>query len=57
MERQQKESQYLGWHEDTTRKGMWGGEDDEVPLGDRDVWENIELTGCWWDQQVESSVL
>ena len=57
MEGQQKESQYPGWHKDTTRKGLWIGEDDEVPLGDRDVLGNIEMTGVWWDQPAESSVL
>ena len=23
--------QYPGWHKDTTRKRLWGGEDDEIP--------------------------
>ena len=31
MERQQKEIQYPGWLKDTTRKGMWSGEDGDVP--------------------------
>ena len=31
MEEQQKEIQYPGWYKDTTRKVLWGGEDNEVP--------------------------
>ena len=31
MEGQQKEIQYPGWHKDNTGKGLWSGEDDEVP--------------------------
>ena len=57
MEGQQKEIQYPGWHKDTTRKGLWSGKDDEVLLGDRDVWGNIKMTGDWRDQQASSSVL
>ena len=45
MKGQRKETQYPGWHKDTTRKGLWGGEDNEVPSGDMDVWGNIEITG------------
>ena len=44
---QQKEIQYVGWHEDTTRNVLWSGEDDEVSWGDRVVWGNIEMTGGW----------
>ena len=44
MEGQQKETQNPVWHKDTTRKGLWSGEDDEFPLGVRDFWENIEMT-------------
>ena len=57
IERQQKEIQYPGWHKSTTRKGLWSGKDYEVPLGDRDIWGNVEMTGGWWDQQAISSVL
>ena len=31
MDEQQKETQYLGWHKDTARKGMWSEEDIKVP--------------------------
>ena len=27
MDGQQKQTQYPGWHKDTTKKGLWGGED------------------------------
>ena len=57
MEGQQKETQYPGWNKDTTRKGLWSGEDNEVSRGDRDVWGNIEMTGDWRDQQAINSVL
>ena len=57
MEGQPKETQYSGWHMDTTKKGLWGRKDDEVPLENRDVCENIEMIGDWRDQQAESSVL
>ena len=45
MERQQKEPQYPGWHKNTTKKGMWNEDDNEVPWGDKDVRGNIEITG------------
>ena len=51
------ETQYLVWHRDTTRKGVWDGEDDEVPKEERVVWGNIELTGSWRGQQAVGSVL
>ena len=28
---QQKETQYPGWHKAATRKGLWGGKDNDVP--------------------------
>ena len=31
IERQQKETQYSGWHNDTTGEGLWSGKDNEVP--------------------------
>ena len=31
IEGQQKETQCLGWHKDTTGKGLWSGEDNRVP--------------------------
>ena len=42
---------------DTTGKGLWSGEDNEVPWGDRDVWGNIKTTGGWQYQQDISSIL
>ena len=56
MEGQHRKTQYTGWHKDTTRKGMWIGEDNEVPKEDRDVWGNIEIIGGWRDHQVSSSL-
>ena len=50
MKRQQKESQYSRCHKDNTRKGLWSGEDNEVPYANRDVQENIDLMDSWWDQ-------
>ena len=41
IEEQQKEIQYPGWHKDTIGKGLWSGEDDEVPYGDKDIWGNM----------------
>ena len=41
MEGQQKETNYPGWHKDTIRKGLWSGEDDGVPEGDREVADEI----------------
>ena len=29
MEEQQKETQYPGWHKDTTGKGLWSKKDNE----------------------------
>ena len=51
MEGQQKEIQYPGWHKDTTGKGLWCGEDNEVPWEDMDVWGNIKTMDGWRDQQ------
>ena len=42
IEWQKKETQYPGWHKDTTKNGLWGGEDNEVPWGD--VWGDIKMT-------------
>ena len=39
-----------GWHKDPTGKGLWNGEDDEVPYGVSDIWGNIQMTGGWRDQ-------
>ena len=50
-EGQQKETQYLRWHKDTSRKGLWSEEDDKIPLERfRDVWGNIKMAGGWRDQ-------
>ena len=57
IERQQKKTQYPGWHQDTLKKRLWIGKGDEVPLGDKDVWGNIEIEEGWRDQQASSSVL
>ena len=37
MEGQQKKTHYPGWDKNTTRKGLWSGEDYQVPEGDRDA--------------------
>ena len=38
-------------------KGLWIGEDNGVPEGDREVWENMKTTSIWRDQQSKGSVL
>ena len=57
MEEQQKQIEHPGWHKDVAGKGLWSREDNEVPCGDRDIWGNIEMTGCWRDQQAPNSVI
>ena len=42
MEGQQKEIKYPGWHNGTTGKELWSGENDEVFEGNRDVWGDIK---------------
>ena len=44
MEGQQKETQYSGWHKDTTKKGLWSGEDNEVPLGNKEVEAHCQMS-------------
>ena len=57
MEGQPNEVQYPGWHMDTTRKGLWDGEDNEVPEGNRNVGENIDLIESRQDHYTENGIL
>ena len=52
---QQKETQYPGWHKDTTGKEFWSGKDNEVPQGARclrkcenDSWMRAVSYSHWW---------
>ena len=46
MERQQKETQYPGWHKDTTVKGFWGEENNRR---NSNFQGNIDLIDNWRD--------
>ena len=39
----QKGIQYSMWHNDTIGKGLWSGEDNEVPKRNRDVRGNADF--------------
>ena len=53
IEGQQKETQYPGWHKDTTGKGLWSVEDNDVSYGNKDFWGNIDLMDNWRDQDTD----
>ena len=41
----------------STRKGLWSGEDNEVPQGNMDLRGNIDLMEGWRDQYTDNRVL
>ena len=49
--------QYSEWYKNTTGKRLWSEIDNEVSLGDRDIWRNINIMYIWQDQHDLSSVL
>ena len=46
-----KLAKYPEQYKKATGKGLWSGKDNEVSLGDRDVWGNINVMVSWQDQQ------